>query len=310
MMPILIIICALLFILLASSAVFFFIAFVRRDEPDIDNPDSEINGFLAPYREVIKEGLDYIAESPKSWVNTVSFDGLKLWARYFDNGSRRTIILFHGYRSSADRDFSCAVKMYCGAGFNVLLVDERSHGKSEGRLITFGVKESRDVASWVNYCLENTSADEIFLSGMSMGATTVLLASGKNLPDSVKGIIADCGFTSPAAIIKKVARQVFHVNASWFLPFMNLYCVVFGHFSICGVSTVKALEKNRIPVLFIHGNSDDFVPCEMSRIGYDSDAGNKELLLIDGAGHGMSYLLDTGRVSGTVLRFLEKYSGS
>ena len=305
----LIVAAALVLLLLAAAAKFFVIAFVRKKEPDINDIDADVNSFLLPYRSVIKEGLDYIESHPKRRVSTVSFDGITLSARYFDTGSRNTVILFHGYRSSADRDFSCAVKMYCDAGFNVLLTDERSHGESGGRLITFGVKESRDVITWVDYCIGIGGEDcEIFLGGMSMGATTVLLAAGSALPPNVKGVIADCGFTSPEDIIKKVARQAFHINASWFLPVMNLYCLIFGHFSIHGVSTVKALEKTRLPVLFIHGKSDDFVPFEMSSAGYASAGGEKELLLIDGAGHGMSYLLDTPKVSGAVKGFLKKYS--
>ena len=124
----------------------------------------------------------------------------------------------------------------------------------------------------------------------------------------IEGSPAEAADLRTGDIIKKVARQAFHINASWFLPVMNLYCLIFGHFSIHGVSTVKALEKTRLPVLFIHGKSDDFVPFEMSSAGYASAGGEKELLLIDGAGHGMSYLLDTPRVSGAVKGFLKKYS--
>ena len=113
-----------------------------------------------------------------------------------------------------------------------------------------------------------------------MGATTVLLASGLTLPPNVKGIIADCGFTSPTAIIKKVARQAFHINAGFFLPVMDIMCRITGRFGIYGVSTEKALAKTKLPVLFIHGKSDNFVPCEMSGRGYKSAAGEKEILLL------------------------------
>lgn len=295
--------------LVSASIYFFFVAFVRKKNETADDIDAKENDFLNEYRPVIKEGLRFINEQPQRWVYTKSFDGLRLAARYFDVGSHKTVILFHGYRSSANRDFSCAVKLYCNAGFNVLLADQRSHGKSEGRLITFGVKERYDAVSWVNYYIQNIDKNaEIVLGGMSMGATTVLLASGLTLPPNVKGIIADCGFTSPTAIIKKVARQAFHINAGFFLPVMDIMCRITGRFGIYGVSTEKALPKTKLPVLFIHGKSDNFVPCEMSDRGYKSAAGEKEILLVDGADHGMSYLIDTKTVEEHLLGFLKKIS--
>lgn len=287
------------------TVVFFFsVAFIRHDDKRLDDIDSEKNSFLGEYKPAVKEGIDFIERQAHTRVYCRSFDKLKLSARYYDCKSEKTVILFHGYRSSAKRDFSCAVKMYYEYGYNVLLVDQRSHGESEGRLITFGVKERRDVLSWVNYTLENTGASEIYLGGMSMGATTVLLSAGLPLPENVKGIIADCGFTSPVSIIKKVARQAFRINAGIFIPFMNLLCRIFGGFSLYGVSTTEALADSKIPVLFIHGMNDNFVPCEMSRSAYESAGCKKDILLVEGADHGMSYLVDTTRVKTAIEGFL------
>lgn len=308
-MAVFLIILFVIIIILFAAAYFFNLAFVRRNNPNTDDIDSKENDFLKEYRTVIKEGLDYIERHPKKWVYTLSFDGLKLAARFFDNNSHKAIILFHGYRSSATRDFSCAVKMYCELGYNILLVDERSHGQSEGKLITFGVKERKDVLTWVNYYLKYIDSDaEIFLGGMSMGATTVLLAAGLELPNNVKGIIADCGFTSPADIMNKVARQAFHFNAGFILPVMDIFCRIFGHFGIYGVSTLEALKKTRLPILFIHGKNDNFVPCEMSESAYRSAAGDKYILTVEGADHGMSYLLASKDVSEKITGFLKKYS--
>lgn len=308
-MAVFIIISVALVIFLIAAAYFFNLAFVRRENPNTDDIDSKENDFLKEYRSVIKEGLAYVEAQPKKWVYTASFDGLKLAARLFDNNSHKVIMLFHGYRSSANRDFSCAVKLYCELGYNILLADERSHGQSEGRLITFGVKERKDVLTWINYYLKYIDKDaEIFLGGMSMGATTVLLAAGLKLPDNVKGIIADCGFTSPVDIMKKVARQAFRFNADFLLPVMDLFCRVFGHFGIYGVSTVESLKKSKLPVLFIHGKNDNFVPCEMSEAAYNSAAGEKYIITVEGADHGMSYLLDSTGVSEKIISFLKKYS--
>lgn len=302
----LIILLVALVLFTAVVLYFFSIAFVKHNMGNVDDVEAEINKPLWKYKDEIKAGLDYINSRPFEWVETVSFDGLKLAARYFDNKSEKTVILFHGYRSSAARDFSCAVEMYTKFGFNILLCDQRSHGRSEGRLITFGVKESRDVLSWIEFAENKYEPEKIILGGMSMGATTVLLACGYPLPDTVRGVVADCGFTSPVDIIKKVAKQSFKINASFFIPFLNLCCKLFGKFSITKTNTVDSLKKSKIPVLLIHGANDGFVPCEMSQKAYESTGENGHLVLIDGANHGMSYLTDKTKVETEIKIFFKK----
>ncbi len=293
-----------LFILLVMY--FFSVAFVKHNIGNVDNIDDSINKPLFKYRDIIKSGMDYIESSDYKWVETVSFDGLRLKARYFDNGSENTILLFHGYRSSAKRDFSCAVEMYSDFGLNVLLCDQRSHGESEGKLITFGVNESRDVISWVEYVNKNLGAKKLVLDGISMGAATVILACGRNLPENVKAVIADCGFTSPSDIMKKVAKRSFKINAGFFLPFLDMACRIIGKFSFIDVSTEKVLRKSQIPVLFIHGTKDGLVPCEMSERGYRSAPEGSRILLVPEADHGLSFLVDTAKVKGAVGEFLKE----
>lgn len=306
---IIIVLVAALIIFVAVLLYFFWIAFAKMKETDLENLDNRANNMLADYREDVENGINYIRNRTHIWVETQSFDGLRLAARYYDNNSDKTMLLFHGYRSAAARDFSCAVKMYIQLGFNVLLVDQRAHGKSEGRLITFGVKESRDVLSWINYVNEKLGADKIALGGMSMGATTVLLALGLDLPKNVKCVVADCGFTSPVDIIKIVAKKNFSVNADFFLPLLDLCCKIFGRFSIYGVSTPQALKKSDIPVLFIHGKADGFVPCEMSQRGYDAIPERSEIVLVEGADHGLGFLVDTKNVKFRLESFLNKNIG-
>lgn len=283
---------------------FFVFGFVRRNLGNIDDMDDIINKPLQEYKEEIQRGMNYIDNKPHSRHTIKSYDRLNLSARYFDNSSDKTVILFHGYRSSAKRDFSCAVKMYSDFGFNVLLCDQRSHGESEGKIITFGIKESEDVLSWCNYAVSKLGAKEILLGGMSMGATTVLLASNKNLPENVKGMVADCGFSSPVGIIKNVAKNMFKLNPSFLLPFINLFCLVFGKFSIYGHSTVQAAKESELPILFIHGKSDNFVPCNMSIEAYEIKKENRKLLIVDNAAHGVSYLVDRIKVENAVKEFI------
>jgi len=194
--------------------------------------------------------------------------------------------------------------MYTAFGFNVLLCDQRSHGRSEGRLITFGVKERFDAVSWAEFAVTKLGAKQLLLGGMSMGATTVLLACGLKLPSEVRAVVADCGYTSPVDIINKVARQSFKINATKFLPILNVCCKIFGNFSVYGVSTTEALKNSKIPVLFVHGKKDNFVPCEMSQAGYNSACDKCRLVLVEGADHGLSYLVDKNAVHSEIKCFL------
>lgn len=280
-------------------------AFVKNQKDGIADLDPSINKSLEKYKDVINEGNDFIKNKPHKWYYTTAFDGIKLAARYYENSSKKTIILFHGYRSSATHDFSCAVSMYYDFGFNVLLVDQRAHGRSEGKLITFGVKESDDVHSWISFLNAKFLPEEIIISGISMGATTVLLSLKKPLPENVKGVIADCGFTSPVDIIKNVAKRNFKINGGFFIPFLDFFCKVFGKFSIRNISTVDTVKDSKIPILFIHGEKDDFVPCEMSKQAYKSCGEKGSIVLSKEAGHGISFLIDTEMVVIEIYKFLK-----
>lgn len=300
-----IIISAVVLLLLIVLAVFFKIAFVRGNLSAVNNLDSPVNRPLVPFKKTVEKGMEFINQQPHKELQIKSFDGLKLYADYYENNSDATIILFHGYRSSGRRDFCCAVEMYYKMGMNVLLVDQRSHGRSEGRLITYGVKERYDVLKWVDFVNKEYNAPKILLGGMSMGATTVLLSAGLDLPSNVKGIIADCGFTSPKDIILKVAKQSFKINAKPIFPIFNAMCRILGKFDMNGVSTANALKENEIPVLLIHGKSDNFVPVEMSQTAFNSMSGDKKYIcLVDGADHGFSFLIEPQRVREELEKFI------
>lgn len=297
---------AVLLCFILITAYFFTVAFVKLNMGDLDDMNSPANIPLKEYSKEITDGIKYINSQEFKWVETLSFDGLKLAGRYFDKKSDKTIILFHGYRSSAARDFSCAVKMYIDFGFNVLLVDQRSHGRSEGRLITFGIKERYDVLSWVKLISEKYSAKNIIIDGISMGATTVLLAGELDLPREVVGIIADCGFTSPIDIIKIVGKKSYNINPSFFIPILNFCCKIFGGFSLYAANTVEAVKNCKLPILFIHGKADNFVPAEMSERAYSGAQENCRLLLVENAGHGLSFLVDKERVVLELEEFIKK----
>ncbi len=262
---------------------------------------------LDPYQQMMQEGEAWLNAQAMETVQIESHDGLKLSGHFLNIGSRKTIILFHGYRSRAFRDFSCVGDYYKGLGFNLLFVDQRAHGGSEGQFITFGVKERLDCVRWAEY-VDRRIGGEIILDGLSMGATTVLMAAGEKMPESVKGIIADCGFTSPKEIMLKVMEEDLRIRCRPLFRLVALMVKLRARFDVGEYSTIEAMKKNRLPILFIHGTDDKFVPCEMTKTAYEACTSEKSLVLIEGAGHGTSYLKEPETCKAALNDFLEKYT--
>lgn len=261
----------------------------------------------APYRDRVFRNIDHVLAQPWERVSVISKDGLKLAGLYCHHlDGAPLMILFHGYRSNGVRDGNGGFLICEARKYNVLLVDERAHGDSQGRTITFGVKERLDCLSWVEYARERFGKDtKILLVGVSMGAATVMMASALLPPESVRGIIADCGYTSPKEIMMTVARQI-HVPAKPAYALLRLGARLFGHFDPEEGSAIDALRRNRIPILLIHGEDDRFVPCDMSRRNFDACGAKKWLLTVPGAGHGMSYYVDTPAYTKAVAEFCDQ----
>lgn len=297
-------------LLLLSADYFFRFAVVRKKPAKRKKKSlSASKGLvdLDPYQQMMQEGEAWLNAQAMETVQIESHDGLKLSGHFLNIGSRKTIILFHGYRSRAFRDFSCVGDYYKGLGFNLLFVDQRAHGGSEGQFITFGVKERLDCVRWAEY-VDRRIGGEIILDGLSMGATTVLMAAGEKLPESVKGIIADCGFTSPKEIMLKVMEEDLRIRCRPLFRLVALMVKLRARFDVGEYSTIEAMKKNRLPILFIHGTDDKFVPCEMTKTAYEACTSEKSLVLIEGAGHGTSYLKEPETCKAALNDFLEKYT--
>ncbi len=267
-------------------------------------PDTEQ---YAPYSAESRQMISDALEIPYKEAVVTSYDGLRLFGKcYIASADAPWLIMLHGYRSGAERDFCGGLKFGIDSGFNVLLVDQRAHGKSEGKCLTFGIKERYDCLTWTNYVISQAGGScKIALYGMSMGAATVLMAAGSGLPKNVACIVADCGYTSPKAIIKKVIREM-HYPVFPTYALVRLGGMLFGGFDIEEYSAVQAMEKCDIPVLFIHGDDDRFVPCDMGRENHrHCRAEGKKLLIVPNAGHGMSYMSDKRAYLGTVSEFLK-----
>ena len=257
---------------------------------------------------VIKRLIEEFREIPAEDVYIRSFDGLLLHGMYYHVADNAPLdIQLHGYNGNAFRDFCGGNKVSREAGRNSLVVEQRAHGLSQGETIPFGIRERRDCLSWVEYAIGRFGKDvKITLAGVSMGAATVLMAISLGLPENVKAIIADCGYSSPKAIIRKVARDQGFVP--WLVyPFIWLGGRIFGGFNLTEASAVSSVAESKIPVLIIHGEADNFVPCYMAREIYDACRSEKELLTVPGAGHGLSYLIDSQLYEETVNDFLRRF---
>ena len=274
----------------------------RRQPMDQDLP---LGTEFGEYAEVINKYIEDFKKIPYEKVTILSHDGIKLVARYyhFKDGAPVSII-FHGYRGNVARDASGGFRMSRDNGFNVLLINQRAHFESGGRTITFGVKERYDCLDWIEYVRERFGKDTpILLMGLSMGAAVVLMAGGLDLPSNVKGIFADCGYTSPKEILQTVIKQMkLPVKISYF--FVRLSAIVFGGFDPEEASAREAMKNCKVPVMFVHGEADDFVPCQMSRDNYEACASRKEILTVPGAKHGMSYCIDSEAYVNAVQKFI------
>lgn len=237
-------------------------------------------------------------------IEITSNDGLVLKGRYYHTKDGAPIqLLFHGYRSHPLRDCAGAFMLAKKIGFNVLAVDQRAHCKSGGRVITFGICERCDCVSWAEYVSKRFPDSPIILGGLSMGAATVLMASELSLPTNVCAIIADCPYSSPKAIIRKVCNDR-KIPAVIAYPFIRFGARLFGGFSLEDCSAEEAVKNTKLPILLIHGEDDRFVPCEMSRQIYKSCKSPAVLQTFPYAGHGLCYMTDPLRYEDIVTRFL------
>ncbi len=280
------------FLVLAAVAavvvnVFYKKAFVRAEQ----HVDATVLGVpWTTYTDLIMQNIEWFNAHTTDKVYIKSYDGLKLAASLAERpDAKGTVIICHGYRSQGCLDSSCAFELYHSLGLNLVVIDQRSHGDSEGDTITFGLKERYDVAEWVNFVNSRYGYEKpVFLVGISMGCTSGLMSVATGLPNNVSGIIADCGYTSVWEQLKYILRRDYKLP-SW--PLLNLVNIKFKSKTGCDlkeISTEDVLRNNSIPVLFIHGGADNFVPTDFSRRNFEVCASDKKLLIVDSAGHGVS----------------------
>ena len=282
-------------------------ACARVRDPDWDSEEALKSTAFAEFAESIPAANRWLREKGAEDVTVTSFDGLTLRGKWLPaEKPMATIILFHGYHSHHLQDFAGIYDYYHSIGLNLLLVRQRSHGESGGTYITFGVKERLDALRWIEFHNRTHGMDNVYLGGMSMGASTVLFAAGEELPPNVRGITADCGFSSPAEILAHIIRRDFHLPPKLVLPLMEVWARLLGGFSFYECNSRDSLSRSKTPILFIHGKADDFVPSYMSEVGYAACASAKEILLVDEAGHGRSYLYEPERLRKALTYFFKR----
>ena len=250
-----------------------------------------------------QEGREYIYSLNPEDLYINSFDNLKLHALFINNNTNKTIICVHGYKAKDGLyDFGMSAKFLNSLGYNLLFVDNRAHGLSQGKYIGFGVLDSIDVNSWVDYLVTNMNQETIILYGMSMGAATVM-----NAPNNkVKAIIADSGFASGYDEVAYQIKKMYHLPPFPIIPISNVLLKLLAHYSLKEKEAYKSIKNYKNNLLIIHGDKDHFVPTGDAYKIFDNATCHKKILIVPGASHAKSYLKDTKLYEQTIKEFLDE----
>ncbi len=278
---------------LITTLVCFFMAFYVPEKDKLPREEYPIpkGKVYEPHRERMIRFIRETRELRCEDVCITSFDGLKLYGKFYEYAPGAPIeLMMPGYRGLAERDLCGGAQRCFKLGRSVLLVDQRACGRCEGNVVTFGIKERYDCQSWANYLYSRFPESSVILTGISMGAATVMMATELPLPENVVGVIADCGYSSPKEIICKVIQQM-NLPARPLYPFVRLAARLLGGFDLEAASPEEAMKHCTLPVFFAHGESDDFVPMEMTLACHRVCTAPKKLLTVPGAGHGLAYLI-------------------
>lgn len=235
-----------------------------------------------------------------------SYDKLQLHSYVVTQNSNKWAIVVHGYGGSG-KLMSDKSKYFYDMGYNVLIPDLRGHGKSEGDYIGMGWKDRLDIISWINFIIKENPNAEIVLHGTSMGAATVLMTSGENLPSNVKAIVADCAYTSAWDEFSYQLETYLKVPSYYILNVTNMVTKLKAGYSLKEASALESVKKATVPILFIHGDKDKFVPYSMMDKLYDATSSPKEKLTIDGGEHANSDLVSPFLYWLTLEDFLNQY---
>lgn len=242
-----------------------------------------------PYINKLYSDMDYMSKKEYKEVKIKSFDNLELKANYYDNNSNKCAILIHGYKATPLNNFSTIGKYLLDMGYNLLMIYQRTHGKSDGKYITFSKKEGLDLLKWIDYVNGMDNINEIILYGISMGSSTLMSVSDKINSNKVKLLVFEAGFIKMNKMIKESLKRK-NRFLLLFYPLVKVHALIFSRFRISGFDITKKLINCNYNALFIHGKEDRLINYKDSIHAFENKKNNKELLLIDGAGHNMCNL--------------------
>lgn len=247
-----------------------------------------------------------LAFAQDRWLKTV---GEKLYSRLIISHpeSKKWVICVHGYRSFGQRDMAFVASKFSDEGYNILVPDLRAHGKSTGNVIGMGWLDRFDLLKWIQEVLIIEPEAEIILFGGSMGAATVMMTSGENLPKNIKGLIVDCGYSSVYNEFATILHSAFKLPTFPILTIANILAKKKVGYSLKEASSVNQLEKNELPTLFIHGTGDKFVPHQMIYENMEATNGVKESLIVEKAPHFSSFIYEPEHYFETVFEFVHRY---
>ena len=263
------------------------------------------------YKKVITPRKEWLLQQAIENIDITARDGIRLRGYYLpaEKPSDRLVIGLHGYTSEGLGSFAAHAHFFHRQGFDVLILDLRAHGQSEGDYIGFGVLDRYDCIEWIKYVEKRFDGEKrILLHGTSMGATTALMTLGfDDLTDNVKGVISDCAFTSPYDVFAHILKRDYHLPPFPVMNINNVICNKKAGYGFNDYSTLTALKHTDRPVLFIHGEADNFVPVRMSSENAEACASEHALVFVPNAGHGASYYENMPLYEDAELRFIEKY---
>ncbi len=308
MIPFLIVLGVILLLVLGEYAIarYFFKRTMIRSNAKREKTQKMAGTNWDAYIPHIRECKAKLAECPQEDLFITSEDGLKLHATYFPSeGSKKVVICFHGYTSEGLNDYSTLAIFYMKHGYNLLLVDERAHGKSEGTYIGFGCLDRHDAKLWIQEMIKRHGEDcQILLHGDSMGGATVLMTTGLDLPVQVKAAISDCAFTSAWDVFSSVLKNMYYLPAFPLMQLSSQMVYKKAGYKLDECDARVEVAKAKIPVLFIHGDADTFVPCSMVYELYEACQTEKKLVVVEGAGHVESCYRDADLYEGAIESFI------
>lgn len=304
-----ILIVLLLIVTLCTAVYLYRLTILRKPTATLEN-NINANTNWNQYIPFLTERREWFDSQKTEDVYIKSFDGLKLHGTFLGVGNNKNcVICFHGYTSKGTNDFCALSKFYHDNDFNVIMVDERTHGESEGKYIGFGVLDRKDAAKWVEYAVSCFGKDvNIFLHGISMGGATVLMASGLDLPKNVKAVVADCAFTSAYDVFSHILKRDYHIPK---FPIMNITEFMTkktAGYGYSDVNTLNEVAKTKIPILFVHGEVDDFVPVWMTEKNFEACNSEKEIIIFKNADHAESYFADNVTYEKALKKYIDKYA--